>query len=259
MKAEMTARDILLLKISFTALIIILSVRFMILPQVEKMNEAQTELVAAEAAAEAIQNKIDEKPQIERELDESTAKLNEMTAPYYGMLENRELDELVTGIAMRHQLFPLSLEIKESESRVPEPYLYSDGGVRDVEAERESAAAAEAAAEEEAEWENPEEAEIAAAAAAAEAAAAGIDITEAEPLQETEGYVHQTAVSMSLRGDEADILTFLDDIWKNYPAIQIKTMKFEQETYADENLDAAGKTRLDCELIVYMCSELGRE
>lgn len=259
MKAEMTARDILLLKISFTALIIILSVRFMILPQVEGMNEAQTELEAAEAAAEAIQNKIEEKPEIERELDEYTARLNEMTAPYYGMLENRELDEIVTGIAVRHQLFPLSLEISEGESRVPEPYLYSDGGVRDVEAEREAAAAEETAAEEDAEWENPEEAEIAAAAAAAEAAAAGIDITEAEPLQETEGYVHQTAVSMSLRGDEADILTFLDDIWKNYPAIQIKTMKFEEETYADENLDAAGKIRLDCVLIVYMCSELGRE
>lgn len=257
MKLEVTARDMLLLKITFTALILIVSIRFLILPQVKKADEAQERLAAATAAAETIQNKIEEKEELETELAGCVAELQEMAAPYYGTLENRELDELVTGIALRHRLFPLALSIGESESRIPEPYLYSDGGVRDA-----KPIAAEEETEEETEdgdWENPEEAEIAAAAAAAEAAAAGIDIEQTEAAAQTEGYVSQTEITMSLRGDEADVMTFLDDIWKNYPAIQIKTMQLAQETYADENLEAVGQTQLECVLIVYMCSELEQE
>ena len=64
------------------------------------------------------------------------------------------------------------------------------------------------------------------------------------------------AEKMREAGEEADVMSFLDDIWNNYPSIQIKTAQMEEETYADADLKAVGQTNLKCVLVVYMCSEL---
>lgn len=253
MKLEMTPRDILLIRISVTALMLVLAVRFLILPEAEKMREAEDALVRAEAAAKSMQSRIDGIPELEKRLEEYDGELRALEAPYYKTLENHELDELVTGMILRHRLFPLSLAIGEGESRIPDPYLYSEGGVWDAEAAR-----VEEEAEPSDEGEiNPEEAAAAEAEALAEAAAAGTEAVETdETAEEITGYVRQVEVAVSLRGDEADVMAFLDDIWNNCPSIQIKTAQLEEETYVGENLEAVGQTNLKCVLTVYMCSEL---
>ncbi len=256
MKLEMTPRDILLIRVSVTALMLVLAIRFLIVPQAEKMREAGEELVRTEAAAESMQRRIEGIPELEERIEQRTAELRELQVPYYKTLENHELDELVTGIVLRHQLFPLSLAIGEGESRIPDPYLYSEGGVQDAETAIEKDAE-EALDNGQNGQENPAEAAAAEAEAMAEAAAAGTEAAETETaVEEPEGYVRQVEVAVSLRGEEADVMSFLDDIWNNYPSIQIKTAQMEEETYADADLKAVGQTNLKCVLVVYMCSEL---
>lgn len=44
MRLEITQRDVILLKVAFTILILVLGVRFLIMPQIEKMQESDARL-----------------------------------------------------------------------------------------------------------------------------------------------------------------------------------------------------------------------
>lgn len=51
-----------------------------------------------------------------------------MSDDCYEMMENRQIDELVTGAALDHSLFPSYLSISEQTVAVAPAYLYSAGG-----------------------------------------------------------------------------------------------------------------------------------
>ena len=102
----------ILLKVAFTILILVLGVRFLVMPQIEKMQESATRLEATKVIVDERQSKIDSISSLEQEKVKLTEEFQAMSSPYYSVMESREIDELITGIALKHKLFPMSLVIE---------------------------------------------------------------------------------------------------------------------------------------------------
>ena len=70
-------------------------------------------------------------PVLEQSIESSKKDLAEVSAPYYESMENRQIDELLTGLALKHGLFPVSLSIDGAEAALPgQPALRRVTGMR---------------------------------------------------------------------------------------------------------------------------------
>ncbi len=246
MKMEMTARDVILLKVSLTLLLLVLGVRFLVIPSIERLQSAKVEQENTQQIADRQQAKIDSIPSLEEQQDDLEKELEDLKAPYYGEMENQEIDRLLTGIALKYDLFPESMEIGERSKEAIPAYTYSQlAALEAVMAESE-------AAEETEETEETEEDPYAAAEAAGET---GGDAALPPGTILTEGYLIQNPVRFSLRGDREDIMDFLDDLEKNYPSIQVDSFTVGDDIYLGYELEYVKKTVLDCRLIVLTCEE----
>lgn len=124
MKPELTQKDILLLKIAFSVLIVFMMVRFVIMPQIQRYQEnvIQEEMLREEMAQ--MQSAIDAVPLWTQSVEEHRKKLSVLSEPYYEKMENRLVDELLTGLALNQGLFPVSMSITGATPGIPQPYLY---------------------------------------------------------------------------------------------------------------------------------------
>ena len=152
---------------------------------------------------------------------------------FYDLLENQQVDELVTGIALKHNLKPVYLKIEGTEAGVPAAY-------QTVTQTDESGAQTAKSAQEELD-ENSQE-------------------SSSETDYEPEGvlqYVNTTTVSMTLQGNEPQIREMLDDIAKNYPGVQVRSFDMNENTYVDSSLQQISQNNCECVLAVYTCGQLG--
>lgn len=125
MKMELTPKDIRLLKVAFVILLVVVMGRFLILPQIERREDLSLELEEATAKADEMQMEIDRIPSLKNSLEEGRKNLKELASPYYSIMENRNLDEHVTGLALAHSLFPDSLAIDAPIPGIPALYAYT--------------------------------------------------------------------------------------------------------------------------------------
>lgn len=129
MKMEFTAKDIRLLKIMLTLLAVVLMVRFLVFPAAERYQELRFEKEEMELQKEEMQNSINGIDNTRGLVEKAGEKLLELSKDYYSLMEPREVDEIVTGLAYRHSLFPSRLDMGERVNCSLAPYLYStDGG-----------------------------------------------------------------------------------------------------------------------------------
>lgn len=125
MRPELTQRDIFLLKLAFSVLIVFMTVRFLIMPQVSGIQEGRIqkeELLQTKEEMEAAMASI---PSLEQSIETRKEELAKASEDYYDVMENRQVDEILTGLAVRMNLFPVSLSIEEAEPEIPAPYVYS--------------------------------------------------------------------------------------------------------------------------------------
>lgn len=126
MKLELTERDIWLLKMALSVLAIFLLVRFGLMPGLERYQELSIEnQLLADTVAEKTAC-IEAVPALEKTVEERLEALSKASGTYYGRLENREIDEILTGAAVNLGLFPVSLSISEAAPGVPSAYLYGE-------------------------------------------------------------------------------------------------------------------------------------
>ena len=127
MKLEMDLRpkDIFLLKLLGCVLIAFVMIRFLIFPGIEKHMDLADQKAEVAAEQEDMQALIDRKDAFDAIIANQQASLKEAQDGYYGILENREVDELITGIILNHNLFPVYLNITDTTSGVPGAYLYA--------------------------------------------------------------------------------------------------------------------------------------
>ncbi len=124
MRLELTENDILLLKLAGSVLIAFLVIRFLLMPGIEHYQENIIQRDELTETAEGMQAAIDGIPVLEQEIENTGAKLEEVSSVYYERMENHQVDELLTGLALKHGLFPVSLSIEGAVPKIPAAYLY---------------------------------------------------------------------------------------------------------------------------------------
>lgn len=123
MKLELSRRDILLLKLTVCILIVFVMFRFVVIPGIGDFREKLDTGRELEEKKEEIQDALAEVPALQQTAKGYKEKLKEASASYYERMENRQVDELLTGLALKLGLFPVSLAIQEAEPGIPGPYL----------------------------------------------------------------------------------------------------------------------------------------
>ncbi len=124
MRLELTESDILLLRVAGSVLIAFLMIRFLLMPGIEHYQENIIQRDELTETTERMQAAIDGIPVLKQEIENSQKELEEVSSVYYEQMENHQVDELLTGLALKHGLFPVSLSIEGASPKIPEAYLY---------------------------------------------------------------------------------------------------------------------------------------
>lgn len=227
---ELKPGDIVLLKGLGCVLIVVLFMQLLIFPGLNKHEDLSASLEAKTAQKQEMEDTIANMPAVEETIAKQEEPLKAAQDQYYGLMENQEIDELVTGVALNHSLFPVSLSIAETEDAVPDAYFLSDRAV-----------AADAA-------ENSDPDTATAELDGAEDSADTVTPVYAQ-------YVHITDVSLTVRGSEDMIRSFLNDIAVDYPGLQVRSFTMQEGTYLNENLDSVDTTTCSCVIAVYTCGD----
>lgn len=235
MKLEMELKpgDVVLLKVLACVVIVFFTVRFLVFPGLEKNQDLRQEKQQVEQTKQEMKNTISQQSIIEKKIVKQKAELSEAAQGYYSLLENQEVDELVTGIALKHNLKPVYLKIEGTTAGVPAAY-------QTVTKTEESGTATAKSAQEELDE------------SGSDSSSDTTDNTTAKALQ----YVNTTTVSMTLQGNESQIREMLDDIAKNYPGVQVRSFDMNESTYVDSNLQQVSQNSCECVLAVYTYGQL---
>lgn len=234
---RLTNKDILLLKLALSILLVFLTVRFLIMPEIEQYQENRIKSRQLDVAMEEMQSAIDGIPGLEKKVEERKGELHDISAKYYERMENRQVDELLTGLALKSDLFPVSLSIGEAQPEIPKAYLYGE-----ISGEDSTAGTGDGAEE--------------------DSTAGGSNVNEGDTQDKdngsgvgenyADGYILCVNCTMVLQGSSIQIYQFIDDIAHNYPAIQIRTMSVSERTYLDTEWNIVDRPEVTFELAVYM-------
>lgn len=235
---KLTDKDIVLLKFSSCVLILFFMIRFAIMPGIETCQDSIFESQDLEEQVQEMEDAIASIPDLEESVKDRTEDLKTVSSDYYTRMENRQVDELLTGLALQYNLFPVSMSIEDVQPGVPSPYLYDPSLENDGSGDGESADT-DADSSQGAEEESSDETET--------------ETTEAMAVPAQKDYVLTGICNMVLRGEEQNMLQFMDAIEKNDPALQIRTMQWEKRTYLDTEWNVKEEPEVHFTLAVYMC------
>lgn len=250
---KLTDKDILLVKLAVSILIVFFMVRFLIMPGIGRYQESRIEGNELEEKVEEMQTAVDSIPVLEQTIAERRKDLGEVSEAYYGRLENRQIDELLTGIAINAGLFPVSLSIGETQPVISAPYIYGTLLEDTEENVKEASSQAVEGAEQDLEREmdisedtnSEDEAEDEAGEDVAEIVDEGAVVASG-------GYTLTALCNMTLQGNVDQVYQFIEKIEKNYPALQVRSMHMSGRTYLDGNWDVIEQPEVSFELAVYM-------
>ncbi len=124
MKMELTEHDIRLLKLSASVLIAFLMIRLLLMPAIGQFQENSLELQELDETIVGMQASMDAVPLLEQKIADREEEREEISSIYYEHMENHQVDELLTGLALKHGLFPVSLSIEGAAPGFPAAYLY---------------------------------------------------------------------------------------------------------------------------------------
>lgn len=214
---ELKPGDVVLLKVLACVLILFFMARFLIFPGMEKHQDLVAKKDDLTIEKQEMQYTISSKASTEKKIVTQKENLKKAQEGFYDLMENREVDSLITGLALKHDLFPVYLNIEDPVAGVPAAYQLSEA----------SDDSAEDSSEEESQSTLP-----------------------------YVQYVNTTTVTITLQGQEAQIRELLDDIAKNYPGIQVRSFDMQSGTYVDSSLQKTEQMNCNCVLAVYTCGEL---
>ncbi len=271
MKWELNQTDILLVKLACSALIAFFMIRFLLMPGIERLQENDIQNDALQETVTDMEEAIESIPVLEQSIENSKKDLAEVSALYYESMENRQIDELLTGLALKHGLFPVSLSIDGAEASLPGPYLYGTAASQ-ADAASGAAGASESGGNAagdaqsgvsgttgDAQSDSPGGVSgnaVENAAREAEESAETAAGTENKPDGSNSivsgGYMQTAAGHMVLQGDEASLFAFLGDVEANYPAIRLRSLNIQEGVYFDGDWNQVERPDMSCELEIYM-------
>ena len=214
---ELKPGDVALLKVLACVLILFFMARFLIFPGMEKHQDLVAKKDDLTIEKQEMQYTISSKASTEKEIATQKENLEKAQEGFYDLMENREVDSLITGLALKHDLFPMYLNIEDPVAGVPAAYQLSE---------------------------------------ASDDSSEDSSTEESQSTLPYVQYVNTTTVTITLQGQEAQIRELLDDIAKNYPGIQVRSFDMQSGIYVDSSLQKTEQMNCNCVLAVYTCGEL---
>lgn len=247
MNLTLTERDKKLL--GLTACLAILAVFgvHLIRPALAEHEALGSEYEAALQKQQEYQAQIDARAALDDSIAQNEAALKTAGEPYYPAgLETRQMDDIITGIALKNGLFPQSLTLTEAVPGAVSAYLavqeQADG----------SAAPAEGADQT---GEAPDAPQTDDSAAPAEDA----DQTgEAADAPQTGGGVYIGTATLSAQGDVSQWLHFLDEVERSCKGLRVTNFSISDYDYVENNTQAVSTSLITGTLEIYLCGS-GRE
>lgn len=247
MNLTLTERDKKLL--GLTACLAILAVFgvHLIRPALAEHEALGGEYEAALRKQQEYQAQIDARAALDDSIAQNEAALKTAGEPYYPAgLETRQMDDIITGLALKNGLFPQSLTLTEAVPGAVRAYLavqeQADG----------SAAPAEGADQT---GEAPDAPQTDGSAAPAE----GADQTgEAADAPQTGGGVYIGTATLSAQGDVSQWLHFLDEVERSCKGLRVTNFSISDYDYVENNTQAVSTSLITGTLEIYLCGS-GRE
>lgn len=247
MNLTLTERDKKLL--GLTACLAILAVFgvHLIRPALAEHEALGGEYEAALQKQQEYQAQIDARAALDDSIAQNEAALKTAGEPYYPAgLETRQMDDIITGIALKNGLFPQSLTLTEAVPGAVRAYLavqeQADG----------SAAPAEGA-------DQTGEASDAPQTDGSAAPAEGADQTgEAADAPQTDGGVYIGTATLSAQGDVSQWLHFLDEVERSCKGLRVTNFSISDYDYVENNTQAVSTSLITGTLEIYLCGS-GRE
>ena len=247
MNLTLTERDKKLL--GLTACLAILAVFgvHLIRPALAEHEALGGEYEAALQKQQEYQAQIDARAALDDSIAQNEAALKTAGEPYYPAgLETRQMDDIITGLALKNGLFPQSLTLTEA---VP-------GAVRAYLAVQEQADGSAAPAED---ADQTGEAADAPQADGAAAPAEDADQTgEAADAPQTGGGVYIGTATLSAQGDVSQWLHFLDEVERSCKGLRLTNFSISDYDYVENNTQAVSTSLITGTLEIYLCGS-GRE
>lgn len=226
MNLTLTERDKRLL--GLTACLAILAVFgvHLIRPALAEHEALGGEYEAARRKQQEYQAQIDARAALDDSIAQNEAALKTAGEPYYPAgLETRQMDDIITGIALKNGLFPQSLTLTEA---VP-------GAVRAYLAVQEQADGSAAPADE-----------------------AADQTGEAADAPQTGGGVYIGTATLSAQGDVSQWLHFLDEVERSCKGLRVTNFSISDYDYVENNTQAVSTSLITGTLEIYLCGS-GRE
>ena len=240
MNLTLTERDKKLL--GLTACLAILAVFgvHLIRPALAEHEALGSEYEAALQKQQEYQAQIDARAALDDSIAQNEAALMTAGEPYYPAgLETRQMDDIITGIALKNGLFPQSLTLTEAVPGAVSAYLavqeQADG----------SASPAEGADQT---GEAPDAPQTDGSASSAEAADA----------PQTGGGVYIGTATLSAQGDVSCWLRFLDEVERSCKGLRVTNFSISDYDYVENNTQAVSTSLITGTLEIYLCGS-GRE
>lgn len=242
MNLTLTERDKKLL--GLTACLAILAVFgvHLIRPALAEHEALGSEYEAALRKQQEYQAQIDARAALDDSIAQNEAALKTVGEPYYpDGLETRQMDDIITGIALKNGLFPQSLTLTEAVPGAVRAYLavqeQADGSAAPAEDADQTGEAADGSA----------------------APAEGADQTgEAADAPQTGGGVYIGTATLSAQGDVSQWLHFLDEVERSCKGLRVTNFSISDYDYVENNTQAVSTSLITGTLEIYLCGS-GRE
>ena len=247
MNLTLTERDKKLL--GLTACLAILAVFgvHLIRPALAEHEALKSEYEAALQKQQEYQAQIDARASLDDSIAQNEAALKTAGEPYYpDGLETRQMDDIITGLALKNGLFPQSLTLTEAVPGAVRAYLavqeQADGSAAPAEGADQTSEAADAP-------------QTDGSAAPAE----GADQTgEAPDAPQTGGGVYIGTATLSAQGDVSQWLHFLDEVERSCKGLRVTNFSISDYDYVENNTQAVSTSLITGTLEIYLCGS-GRE
>lgn len=247
MNLTLTERDKKLL--GLTACLAILAVFgvHLIRPALAEHEALKSEYEAALQKQQEYQAQIDARAALDDSIAQNEAALKTAGEPYYPAgLETRQMDDIITGLALKNGLFPQSLTLTEAVPGAVRAYLavqeQADGSAAPAEGADQTGEAADTP-------------QTDGSAAPSE----GADQTgEAADAPQTDGGVYIGTATLSAQGDVSQWLHFLDEVERSCKGLRVTNFSISDYDYVENNTQAVSTSLITGTLEIYLCGS-GRE
>lgn len=247
MNLTLTERDKKLL--GLTACLAILAVFgvHLIRPALAEHEALGSEYEAALRKQQEYQAQIDARAALDDSIAQNEAALKTAGEPYYpDGLETRQMDDIITGLALKNGLFPQSLTLTEAVPGAVRAYLavqeQADGSAAPAEGADQTGEAADAPQTD------------GSAAPAEDADQTG----EAPDAPQTGGGVYIGTATLSAQGDVSQWLHFLDEVERSCKGLRVTNFSISDYDYVENNTQAVSTSLITGTLEIYLCGS-GRE